>query len=250
MKIICLAGGPGKRLWPLSGSTRAKQYLSVLIGPDGELESMVQRLWRQLGDAGLQEHTRFATSMEQMEHMKRQTGERTPLILEPEQRGTFPAIALAASYLYSIAGVSLNETVIIMPVDAYVESDFYDWIQQLPNRLRESGSQLMLIETAPKSEMEHRSPSNNGIFAFSLDYMISKLIALRLPIHYDELYKQYSKLSKSSFETEVVERETSSSVISYSGVWRNLGSWTTMSEEITFRMGCTWDEVMNESNLV
>lgn len=250
MKIICLSGGSGKRLWPLSSSTKAKQYLSVLLGPDGELESMVQRLWRQLGHAGLQEHTRFATSIEQMELMKRQTGERTPLIMEPEQRGTFPAIALAASYLYSIAGVSLSETVIIMPVDAYVESDFYDWIQQLPDRLCESGSQLMMIETALKSEEERMTPQNSGIYAFSLDYMISKLIGLRLPIHYDELFKQYSKLSRSSFETEIVEREKSRSVIHFNGVWRNLGSWTTMSEEITFRMGVTWDEVVNESNLV
>jgi mannose-1-phosphate guanylyltransferase len=234
LKIILLSGGSGKRLWPLSSNTRAKQYLSVLEGPNGDLESMVQRLWRQLGDAGLQEHTRFATSIEQMELLKRQTGERTPLIIEPEQRGTFPAIALAASYLYSIAGVSLAETVIIMPVDAYVESDFFEWVQELPDWLRESGSQLMVIGMAPKSGDEQQPPLGSGIYAFSLDYMISKLIALSLPIHYDELYKQYSKLPKSSIETALLECETSRSVVYYSGVWKNLRSWRTISEEIAF----------------
>ncbi|MGO4374601.1 sugar phosphate nucleotidyltransferase, partial [Paenibacillus sp. MCAF20] len=229
-----LSGGSGKRLWPLSSNTRAKQYLSVLEAPNGELESMVQRLWRQLGDAGLQEHTRFATSIEQMDLLKRQTGERTPLIIEPEQRGTFPAIALAASYLYSIAGVSLAETVIIMPVDAYVESDFFEWVQELPDRLRESGSQLMLIGMAPKSGDGQQPPLGSGIYAFSLDYMISKLIALSLPIHYDELYKQYSKLPKSSIESALLECETSRSVVYYNGVWKNLRSWRTISEEIAF----------------
>lgn len=60
-----------------------------------------------------------------MEILQRQVGVKAPLIIEPEQRDTFPAIALSAAYLYSIAGVSLNETVIVIPVDAYVSCDFF-----------------------------------------------------------------------------------------------------------------------------
>jgi mannose-1-phosphate guanylyltransferase len=45
MKLILLSGGSGKRLWPLSNDVRSKQFLKMLRNPNGELESMVQRLW-------------------------------------------------------------------------------------------------------------------------------------------------------------------------------------------------------------
>ena len=48
MKIILLSGGSGKRLWPLSNDQRSKQFIKVLKNDKGKLESMVQRVWRQL----------------------------------------------------------------------------------------------------------------------------------------------------------------------------------------------------------
>lgn len=48
---------------------------------------------------------------------------------------------------------------------------------------------------------------NSGIYAFKLDYMITLLMNRRLPIHYDELYKQYTKIPKSSFEIEVSQKK-------------------------------------------
>lgn len=89
MKIILLSGGSGKRLWPLSNRNRAKQYLSVLQGPSGEKESMLQRMWRQLDEADLQEHTRIATCRQQVELLQRQIGDKAPLIIEPEQKTPF-----------------------------------------------------------------------------------------------------------------------------------------------------------------
>lgn len=275
MKIILLSGGSGKRLWPLSNSKRAKQYLSVLEGPDGHKESMLQRLWRQLGDADLQEHTRIATCSEQVELVQRQAGARAPLIIEPEQSGTFPAAALAAAYLHSIAGVALNETVIIIPVDAYVESDFFQCVRGLPKLMRESRSELLLVGTTPsypteqygyivpekhhyyneeeaierkirafkekpyeaeaKALINEGALWNSGIYAFQLDYMITMLMDRGLPIHYDELYKQYGKLPKTSFEVEVTQKCASKSVINYHGAWKDIGTWKTLSEEISFQ---------------
>ena len=52
MQIILLSGGSGKRLWPLSNGTRAKQFLQLLPAPDGSRESMVQRVVRQLHENG------------------------------------------------------------------------------------------------------------------------------------------------------------------------------------------------------
>lgn len=44
MNIILLSGGSGQRLWPLSNNVRSKQFIKVLQGEDGQLESMVQYL--------------------------------------------------------------------------------------------------------------------------------------------------------------------------------------------------------------
>ncbi|MFC4776143.1 sugar phosphate nucleotidyltransferase [Paenibacillus sp. GCM10023252] len=270
MKIILLSGGSGKRLWPLSNDFRSKQFLSVLEGPEGRSESMVQRVWRQLEEAGLAEHSYIATGRTQVEVLQSQLGTDVPLIVEPERRDTFPAIALASTYLYSIAGVSLNETVVIMPVDPYVEQSFYDSMKLLDPALKESGADLSLIgvrPTAPSENYgyivpatEHKDHSglyrrvasfkekpkeadarqliqdgalwNCGVFAFKLDLMITMLMSMGLPIQYDEMHKQYKKLKKNSFDYEVVENAEHITVIPYEGEWRDLGTWTTLSGEM------------------
>ena len=48
MHLILLSGGSGKRLWPLSNDVRSKQFIKAFEGPHGELESMVQRVYRQI----------------------------------------------------------------------------------------------------------------------------------------------------------------------------------------------------------
>src|SRR6476661_2421403 len=100
MKLILLSGGSGKRLWPLSNNSRSKQFLKVLSNPEKRLESMVQRIWRQLGENQLSDIAYISTNKTQMDIIQSQLGNRVPLIIEPEQRDTFPAIVLAATYLY------------------------------------------------------------------------------------------------------------------------------------------------------
>lgn len=235
---------------------------------------MLQRMWRQLDEADLQEHTRIATCRQQVELLQRQIGDKAPLIIEPEQKDTFPAVALAAAYLYSIAGASLSETVIVMPVDAYVESDFFSCIRGLPKLSRESRSELLMVGTRPScpseqygyivpkasllqddeglyerkvntfKEKPYEAEANKliqqgglwnlGIYAFQLDFMITMLLERSLPIHYDELYKQYSKLPKASFEAEVTQKTASRSVVGYNGAWKDLGTWKSLSENIIF----------------
>src|SRR4051812_29561895 len=102
MKVILLSGGSGQRLWPLSNDSRSKQFLKVLEAQDGSIESMAQRVWRQLGEVGLQEQAVIATSKKQVDILKNQLGRQVPIVVEPERRDTFPAIALTAAYLSSV----------------------------------------------------------------------------------------------------------------------------------------------------
>ncbi|WP_054949155.1 sugar phosphate nucleotidyltransferase [Numidum massiliense] len=274
MKLILLSGGSGKRLWPLSNDSRSKQFLHVLKNEQGELESMVQRVWKQLQSCGLNESTVIATSKNQVDAIENQLGTHVPLIIEPERRDTFPAIALAATYLYSVAGASLDTVVGILPVDPYVEGRFYKRVVQLEQVLRATDAEIALIgvkptypsakygyivpqkastgvadaaegaitvshfKEKPSEEVaaalinEEQALWNCGVFAFKLEYIISLLEKEQLPLHYEELIKQYNRLPRNSFDYEVVEKAKRIVALSYDGDWKDLGTWNTLTEEM------------------
>ena len=48
MNLVLLSGGSGQRLWPLSNDIRSKQFIKIFHREDGELESMIQRVYRQI----------------------------------------------------------------------------------------------------------------------------------------------------------------------------------------------------------
>ena len=113
MNIVLLSGGSGKRLWPLSNEVRSKQFLKLLCDKEGKHESMVQRVYRQITDAGIHARIVVATSASQVEAIRGQLPKDVDIVVEPERRNTFPAIVLAASYLASRKKIDLEETVIV-----------------------------------------------------------------------------------------------------------------------------------------
>ncbi|MMZ55213.1 Alginate biosynthesis protein AlgA [compost metagenome] len=271
VKFILLSGGSGKRLWPLSNASRAKQFLKMLKNEDAELESMIQRVWRQLHCVKLAKDTHIVTNKAQVDIIQNQIGTRIPLIVEPERRDTFPAIALAASYLYSYAEVSLDEIICVLPVDAYVENRFFERMKEIEKTITESGANLALIGAYPSYPSEkygyivpvhHKSSEqmlpymtvqkfiekpceeeaqkligqkalwNCGIFAFTLDYLLGLLADNGLPLQYEELVKRYMELPSNSFDYEVVEKAEHIVVIPYEGEWRDLGTWNTLTEKM------------------
>ncbi|MFD2611094.1 sugar phosphate nucleotidyltransferase [Paenibacillus gansuensis] len=268
MKIILLSGGSGSRLWPLSNDARSKQFLKVLETPEGETVSMVQRVWEQIRSCGFEGEAVVATSSTQVEILRSQLGEEVPLIVEPERRDTFPAIALASTYLYSAQSVSLDEIVVVLPVDPYVENEFFHKLKELESAIRQTEAELALMgvyPTYPSTKygyivpeeddgsayrkvkkfaekpddltarllMEMNAYWNCGVFAFRLGFMIDTLIAKQVPVQYDELLKQYGSLPKISFDYEVVEKAEQITVIPYSGYWKDLGTWNTLTEEMS-----------------
>lgn len=269
MKLILLSGGSGKRLWPLSNDARSKQFLKVLEGKNQNLESMVQRVWGQLDSVKLQDSTVIATSKSQVDMIYSQLGYQVPLIIEPSRRDTFPAIALAASYLYSKENVALSEVVTVLPIDPYVEDRFFDRVKDLEEVLKASKADLALVgvePTFPSSKYGYIVPENDeskkkgyqevisfkekpdeekaqelikqgalwncGVFAFKLGFLISVLEEKGLPTSYEKLLEQYSVLPKISFDYEVVEETDNIVVIPYDGYWKDLGTWNTLTEEM------------------
>ncbi|WP_416829177.1 sugar phosphate nucleotidyltransferase [Ectobacillus polymachus] len=266
MKLILLSGGSGKRLWPLSNDYRSKQFLKMLVSPENKLESMVQRIWRQLGLSGLLDVTYISTNNNQADVIQSQLDTGVPIIIEPERRDTFPAIALAAAYLYSILGVNENEVITVMPVDPFVENRFFDKVKDLEWVIRQEDVEIGLIGVNPtyastkygyiipseklqiysKVKGFKEKPSeeqakrlltqdalwNCGVFAFRLGYMMNQLEERGLPTQYDELIQHYGKLPKISFDYEIVEKAKQIVVIPYNGYWKDLGTWNTLTDEM------------------
>lgn len=267
MRLVLLSGGSGKRLWPLSNDARSKQFLRVLENHDKKLSSMVQRVFGQLNEVGLGQSTVIATGKGQVEMLENQLGKDVPLIVEPERRDTFPAIALAAAYLYTMTDSSLDDAVAVLPVDPYVDTAFFKRIIDLEKLLNETKADLALMgvkPTYPSEKYGYMVPAkgenkdyikvdhftekpdtelakalikdsalwNCGVFAFRLSYVISILESLGLPLNYEELSQQFSKLPKISFDYAVVEKAKKIVALPYDGSWKDLGTWSTLTEEM------------------
>ena len=67
MQSILLSGGSGKRLWPLSNNARSKQFLPLLEEEDGGMESMAQRVVRQVRLTNLIYDITLATNVSQQD---------------------------------------------------------------------------------------------------------------------------------------------------------------------------------------
>ena len=138
MNIILLSGGSGKRLWPLSNEVRSKQFVKLFKDENGEYESMVQRVYRQITTVDPEAKVTIATSKSQASAIKNQLGEKASICVEPCRRDTFPAIVLAATYLHDEMSVSEDAAVVVCPVDPYVDITYYEAVGTL-QELAEAG---------------------------------------------------------------------------------------------------------------
>ncbi|MDQ0113399.1 sugar phosphate nucleotidyltransferase [Paenibacillus harenae] len=270
MRVVLLSGGSGKRLWPLSNDIRSKIYLRLLPDGGGGMESMIQRISKQLEAAGLLQSAYIMTHKSQAEITRNHIGDRIPLLTETYKRGTFTAIAMAASYFHSELGMPLSETICVIPADAYVEADFFNVLRELPAALAESGAELALIGTQPtypsqqygyivpkktkgsdedrfipieqfvekpdqrlaKRLIRQRAMWNCGVFAFSLQFMLEALQARGFPTDYKEWHALYEHLPEISFDQEVVEKTSRAIVLPYAGIWDDLGNWNTLTSHM------------------
>ena len=273
MNIVLLSGGSGKRLWPLSNDIRSKQFIKIFKRPahdvklgtadDGIYESMVQRVYRQIKADDPDATVTIATSKSQVSAIHNQLGPDVGISIEPCRRDTFPAIALAVAYLHDVKGVPEDESVVICPVDPYVDGTYFRCVHGLYEASERGESDLILMgiqPTYPSEKYGYIRPSQNtdgtwgfeftekptaekaqeyinagalwngGVFAFKLSYVLKKSKELLGSSEYQYLFDNYADLKKISFDYAVVEKEKSIEVLRYSGTWKDLGTWNTLTE--------------------
>jgi len=268
MNLVLLSGGSGQRLWPLSNDIRSKQFIKIFHKSDGSLESMLQRMYRQIKTIDADTNVLIATSKSQVSAIHNQLGDDVAVSVEPCRRDTFPAIALASAYLKDVKKVDEDEPVVICPVDPYVEGDYFDALRTLGERAEVSDSNIVLMGIEPtypsekygyiipvaksdisKVSMFKEKPSeelaieyikkgalwNGGVFAFKLGYILERAHELIDFTNYTDLYSKYESLDKISFDYAVVEHEDNIEVMRFSGSWKDLGTWNTLTDAMDSR---------------
>ncbi|MEG2769931.1 MAG: sugar phosphate nucleotidyltransferase, partial [Oscillospiraceae bacterium] len=194
------------------------------------------------------------------------------LIIEPAKRDTFPAVALACANLYGEKGVDPEEKIVVLPVDPYVENAYFEKIASMQNEIN-SDEQLVLLGVVPVKPSEkygyiitnNKADKNDentqkvsyfkekpklaeaekliaegalwncGVFGFKLKYVLDILKNNYNITDFskENMEKAFEKLNKTSFDYEVVEKAKDIKVITYQGTWKDLGTWETLTEELS-----------------
>lgn len=291
MNILLLSGGSGKRLWPLSNEVRSKQFIKLFKTDDGIYESMVQRIYRQIRQIDCNANITVATSESQVNILENQMGNRVNICVEPARRDTFPAIVLAAAYLHDIQKVGKEEIIVVCPVDPHVNEDYFKALKEMEVLAGKGDVKLTLMGVKPtypsekygyiipehpekyislvkdfkeKPDLETANKYiqqgalwNGGVFAFRLQYLLEKADEYIGYHEYKELLLNYEKLNKISFDYAVVEKEPSIQVMRFLGQWKDLGTWNTLTEEMSeavlgkgvLNESCDNLNVINELNI-
>ena len=263
MNIVLLSGGSGKRLWPLSNDIRSKQFIKLFKTETGDYESMVQRVYRQIKSVDADATVTIATAKTQVSAIRNQLGDNVGISVEPCRRDTFPAIALATAYLTDVMGISPEESVVVCPVDPYVNEDYFEALKGLSDQADKGEANLVLMgiePTYPSEKYGYIIPEsadqtarvktfkekpaadvaaeyirqgalwNGGVFAYKLKYVLKRAHELIDFTDYHDLFSKYETLTKISFDYAVVEKEENIQVMRFAGQWMDLGTWNTLTE--------------------
>lgn len=289
MNIVLLSGGSGKRLWPLSNDIRSKQFIKIFKKEDGTYESMLQRVYNQIKKVDADAIVTIATSKTQVSAIHNQLGDEVDVSVEPCRRDTFPAVALATSYLVDVLKVDPEESVVVCPVDPYVEEDYFLALKGLSEQADKGEANLVLMGIEPtypsekygyiipesadytaavstfkekpsekvaKEYIKQKALWNGGVFAYKLKYVIQRAHELIDFVDYQDLFSKYDTLTKISFDYAVVEHEDKIQVQRFAGKWKDLGTWNTLTEAMEKIVGkgvmndeCSNVHILNEMDV-
>ena len=230
---------------------------------DETYESMAQRVFRQIKTADPDATVTIATSKSQVSAIHNQLGEDVGISVEPCRRDTFPAIALATAYLHDVKGIPEEEAVVVCPVDPYVDEGYFAALHQLWELAQQGTANLVLMgihPTYPSEKYGYIIPKtkdavskvstfkekpdaamarqyidqgglwNGGVFAYKISYVLERAHQLIDFTDYADLFSKYDTLTKISFDYAVVEHEPDIAVMRFTGEWKDLGTWNTLTE--------------------
>lgn len=115
---VILAGGSGRRFWPLSRDTRPKQLLQLFGG-----KTLLEHALNRLDGLVPRENILILTNREQEEAVRAILGAAIPaenILSEPAKRDTAPAIALGIGW---VAARDASAVMMVLPADQLIQDE-------------------------------------------------------------------------------------------------------------------------------
>jgi mannose-1-phosphate guanylyltransferase/mannose-6-phosphate isomerase len=258
MKAVILAGGSGKRLWPLSRELYPKQFMSI-DSKHSLLQQTVERVSRYVEDVYI------VTNEAQYYYVNHQLEGRVEeenIISEPLSRNTAPAIALACTWIQEKDG---GDTLLVLPSDHILSEDFFEVAKKAeaclrgialfgvtptypatgygyikPGRENNCGFDVEKFIEKPEQKLAEQLVAegclwNSGTFLFDSSTIMEEF-RQRLPQIYqymsssEDLLNNYHKLPSISIDYGIIEKSKSLTVVPFTGVWSDIGSWKSLYE--------------------
>ena len=254
---VLLAGGRGRRFWPLSQEDRPKQFLKIF----GKDSLLVQTLKRIKNIVPLS-HVFIVTNKNQSALLKKQLKNfkfsDKNILFEPKAKNTAPAIGLAA---LEIKRRNPKAVMIVLPCDHLITDvkNFYkDIIKSVrlarQERLAIFGIRPTRIETGygyiksrnyAKIDKFIEKPNealarklikakncfwNSGIFVWKADRILKEIKLYKPSLFKLLVQKKWNKIKPVPIDVAVLEKSQNAVMIPAHFTWQDLGSWRTWSE--------------------
>ncbi len=270
---IILAGGKGKRFWPLSRRKRPKQFLCL----DGSGQSLLQATaTRLLPLAGDWHKLWVVTSALIAEGVREQLPELPPenLLIEPEGKDTAPAVAWATleasqghdstplgffpadhwigdnqAYLQTLQAASSlaakEEAIVTLGIKPNYPATGYGYIEQGEAKGKFGGLPAYKVSRFTEKPNQETATSfiktggyswNSGMFIFR-----SEVVLQELAIHAREMLQllqakgkqAYGELEKKSIDYALMEKTQLAYVLPANFGWDDLGDWNSLERLLT-----------------
>lgn len=257
MKVVVLAGGSGKRLWPVSRELYPKQFMSL------DSKSLLQQTVERADKYA--EEIYVVTNDAQYYYVKYQLEGKVNeenILKEPVGRNTAPAIALACKYIQETVG---DGKVLVLPSDHLISESFFDTVKKAevcterlylfgikpsypatgygyikPGKETGCGAVVEKFIEKPEPELARKLVAegclwNSGIFLFDISTMMQEFESNLPGIYaymgsFKELLANYHNLPNISIDHGIIEKSKLASVFLFNGEWKDIGSWQSIYE--------------------
>jgi len=181
MKIVILAGGSGKRLWPLSSNDFPKQFLKIF-----DKESLLQKTCLRFKDWKFLTDIFVVINKKHKKIIKKQIKEinfqeKIRIIIEPEQKNTAGAILFTFKHLKEFYHLNEDEKILFLPSDHLIVQN-EKFLANLEDLNSKSLNDIVIFGIQPK-----KPETGYGYIKYSDKYL-------------DTLFKVDSFVEKPSFD--------------------------------------------------